>query len=80
MGRPSDIDRIASRPTFNASDFQTALLHKSGVGRGYHFLGQTYPTASVKRYAKRGIVVEHGDADLELGDFSIEVPRHETLT
>ena len=26
-----------------------------------------------------GITVEHGDADPELGDLSLEIPRHEAL-
>ena len=30
-------------------------------------------------YAERGEAVEHGNADLELGDLTIEVPGHEAL-
>ena len=31
------------------------------------------------RYAKRGVAVEDGDADLDLCDLAVEVPRHEAL-
>jgi hypothetical protein len=30
-------------------------------------------------YAERGVAVQDGDADLELGDLSVEVPCHEPL-
>ena len=30
-------------------------------------------------YAERGIAVQDGDADLEFGDLTVEVPRHEPL-
>ena len=30
-------------------------------------------------YAERGVAVENRDANLEFGDLSIEVPRHEPL-
>ena len=30
--------------------------------------------------AESGVAVEHGDADLELGDLAIEIARHEALT
>ena len=32
------------------------------------------------RYAKGGVVVEHGDAGLELSDLLIEISRHQRLT
>ena len=53
-------------------------MRKTGDGRGAPFPGRTYPTASY-RYAERGEAVEHGNADLELGDLTIEVPGHEAL-
>ncbi len=31
------------------------------------------------RYAKRGVAVHDGDADLDLRDLSVKVPRHEAL-
>ena len=31
------------------------------------------------RYAERGVAVQDGDADLELGDLTVEVPSHEPL-
>ena len=30
-------------------------------------------------YAERGVSVQYGDADLELGDLTVEVPRHKAL-
>jgi len=30
-------------------------------------------------YAKGSVAVQDGDADLELGDLAVEVPRHEPL-
>ncbi len=32
------------------------------------------------RYAKRGIAVKDGNADLDLSDLPVEVPRHERFT
>jgi len=31
-------------------------------------------------YAERGEAVQDGNADLELGNLTVEVPRHEALT
>ena len=30
--------------------------------------------------AERGVVVQHGNINLELSDLAVEVPRHEALT
>ena len=56
-----------------------ALLHKSADGRCSPFLRTNLSHGLCDRDAERGVAVENGDANLELGDLSIEVPCHEAL-
>jgi len=54
-------------------------LRKTGNGRSAPFPGRTYTTAVCNGYAERSEAVEHGDADLELGHLTADVPSHEAL-
>ena len=86
---------LADRPatTLEAAEWvKEALLPKSTEGRMSPFPGQTYPTVSVtgtpsavkpfrnERAKATGPREPANDTDLELGDLTVEVARHEALT
>ena len=56
-----------------------ALLYKAVAERTFPFPGHIYPTVFCDGYAELGIAVHDGNADLDLGNLSVEVPRHEEL-
>ena len=78
--------------TYGALARRAALLPKSTEGRMSRFPGQTYPTVSVtgtpsavkpfrnERAKATGPREPANDSDLELGDLTVEVARHEALT
>ena len=56
-----------------------ALLHKA-VGERTPPFPRTHLSCGFRDgYAERGIPVHDGNADLDLGDLSVKVPRHEVL-
>ncbi len=56
-----------------------APLRNSADVRGSPFPGRTYSRGFRDGYAERGVVVQDGDADLEFGNLTVEVPCHEAL-
>ena len=60
---------------------QGAVTHVAQIGRWPRF---PFPRTELSHsfrdgYAERGVSVQYGDADLELGDLTVEVPRHKAL-
>ena len=54
-----------------------ALLHGSAEGRTAPFPSQATRRVCVTGYTERGGAVEDGDAGLEFGGLSVEIPGHE---
>jgi len=64
----------------SASSGSPTLLSKPGLGREAPFPDESHPPGFGDGYAEGGEAVQDGDADVELGDLSVEVPGHEPLT
>ena len=54
-------------------------MHKSAERRGPPCPPTELSHSFRDGYAERGVAVRDGDADLDLCDLSVEVPRHEPL-
>lgn len=50
-----------------------------GLNVGFSFTQPDLPYGLCDRYAKSGVAVEDGDADLDFRDLPLEIPRHERL-